>query len=526
MSNNANQETTTQPTTSKPVIPASMLTAFILVTGLFALWGFANDITNPMVATFKEVFLVSNFQSSLVQFAFYGGYCLMAIPAALFLRRFNYKRSILVGLALYSLGCFLFIPAGSAVRFELFLVAYFVMTCGLSFLETTANPYILSLGPQETATRRLNFAQAFNPIGSLTGMFVATSLILDKLEPNTEAVLETLNKLSPEKLAVLASSEKLAGNAAIKAAVNSATPGSFSEKLNAYYNATTLASTPKSETVRAALEVADSNAFLASQSADLGVIMTPYLVLGLVVACILAFFFFARLPGSKTECEKVSDPNLHVGPTLKRLFKNGAYLQGVVVQAFYVGVQIMCWTFIIHYAVTEFNLSKSVAQNWNKAAMVTFVSSRFVCTYLLKYVSPGGLLAALAVGGGALILGVMFIPASAGFCVPFATGMQGNFLPLGLASLVGVSACMSLMFPTIYGIALRDLGDDAKLGSAGLILAIGGGAIFTPIQGWIIDQKIDFLGLNSLRFSFIVALLCFIVIAAYGLRTKLVHHAR
>jgi FHS family L-fucose permease-like MFS transporter len=449
----------------------------------------------------------------------------MAIPAALFLRRFNYKRSILVGLALYVLGCFLFIPAGSLIRFELFLLAYVVMTSGLSFLETTANPYILSLGPQETATRRLNFAQAFNPIGSLTGILIAKNLILSKLEKNTDTLLETLNKLSPEQLVKIASSEKLAGNEAVKAALDSATSGTFSEKLLAYYNATPLASTPKSESVRAVLEVADGSGFVASQSADLGVIMFPYLVLGVVVAGVLAFFFFARLPGSETECEKIEDPELKVGPTLKRLLKNGAYLQGVVVQAFYVGVQIMCWTFIIQYAVKEFGISKAVAQDWNKVAMITFVSSRFICTYLLKYVSPGGLLAALAMGGGALILGVMFIPASAGFAVPFGTGLSGNFLPLSLASLVAVSACMSLMFPTIYGIALRDLGDDAKLGSAGLILAIGGGAIFTPIQGWIIDQKIDFLGLNSIRFSFVVALVCFIVIAAYGLRTKLVHHA-
>jgi FHS family L-fucose permease-like MFS transporter len=450
----------------------------------------------------------------------------MAIPAALFLRRFNYKRSILVGLALYVLGCLLFLPAGGAVRFELFLVAYFVMTCGLSFLETTANPYILSLGPPETATRRLNFAQAFNPIGSLTGMLVATHFILKKLESNTGAGLEVLDKISPEKIAMLAGHERFKENPAIKAVVESATSGSFSEKLDAYYNANPFAPVPKSETVRAALDVADANAFLVSQNADINVIMLPYIILGIVVACVFAYFFFARLPGSETECEKVNDPKLQVGPTLKRLFKNGAYLQGVVAQAFYVGVQIMCWTFIIHYAVKEFNLPKSDAQSWNTVAMVTFVSSRFICTYLLKYVSPGGLLAALAMGGGALILGVMFIPASAGFAVPFTTGLSGNFLPLGLASLVAVSACMSLMFPTIYGIALRDLGDDAKLGSAGLILAIGGGAIFTPIQGWIIDQKIDFLGLNSMRFSFVVALVCFIVIAAYGLRTKLVHHAK
>ena len=518
------------------VIPRGMLLAFVLVTGLFALWGFANDITNPMVAAFKESFLISHFQSSLVTFAFYGGYCVMAIPAALFLNKFNYKRSILVGLGLYVAGCILFIPAGFAVSFWVFLFAYFVMTCGLSFLETTANPYILSLGPQETATRRLNFAQAFNPLGAISGMLIAREFILKKLEGSTETALQYIGEANPYK-SVLA--KALEFDPATSKPDNFLIPifektSSVLEKIKEIYvHIASLQTTPKSEIARQVLHDSVPEKFAAVQQTDLNIIVAPYVVLGIVVAAIFVFFLFVKLPGSSTG----EGSSLHVGDTLKRLLGNGAYIQGVAAQAFYVGVQIMCWTFIYHYAGNELGMSKSDAQSWNIAAMVIFVASRFICTYLLKYISPGGLLAVLGTGGAALILATMFLSKTAGFDISlFNTGLAGSapgtyFLPLGLVSLVGVSGCMSLMFPTIYGIALRGLGDDAKLGSAGLIVAIGGGAFFPPLQGWIIDQKgffagLDFLYNSSTRASFVVALVCFLVIIAYGLRTKLVHHAK
>ncbi len=199
---------------------------------LFPLWGFANDITNPMVAAFKNILLISNFESALVQFAFYGGYCLMAIPAAIFIKRFDYKQAIVMGLTLYSVGCFLFIPSGKMMAFEAFLFSYFVMTCGLSFLETSANPYILSLGDEATATRRLNFAQAFNPLGSLAGMFVAREFILAKLNPATEAA-------------------------------------------------------------RHELSISNPATFTQIQQSDLDVIIGPYFMLGMVVLAVLGIFFVA-----------------------------------------------------------------------------------------------------------------------------------------------------------------------------------------------------------------------------------------
>jgi len=427
-----------------PVISKDILYPFILVTSLFALWGFANDITNPMVAAFKTIMLTSHFESSLVQFAFYGGYCVMAIPAALFIKRFTYKSGILLGLGLYALGALLFIPSSLMMAFWAFLISYFILTCGLSFLEVSANPYILSMGPEKNATRRLNFAQAFNPIGSLTGMFVAQQLILARLDPTPESDRQLLMQSAPDQ-------------------------------------------------------------FKSLQIHDLAILRGPYVAIGLIVLLFLITFLFSRLPKSKGE----DTTRLDLGPTLKRLFANKKYLEGVIAQTFYVGVQIMCWTFIIQYAVHELGMSKAEAQGYNIIAMTIFCISRFICTYLLKYFSPGGLLLNLASGGLILILGTIFLQGMA-----------------GLYCLIAVSACMSLMFPTIYGIALKGLGDDAKLGAAGLIMAIGGGSIMPPLQASIMDLdtvNLGWLTLSSTRASFVLPLICFVVIAVFGFRTSRVH---
>jgi FHS family L-fucose permease-like MFS transporter len=426
------------------VIPQGIIYPFILVTSLFALWGFANDITNPMVAAFKLIMLSSHFESSLVQFAFYGGYCVMAIPAALFIKRFTYKSGILVGLGLYALGALLFIPSSMIMAFWAFLISYFILTCGLSFLETSANPYVLAMGPEQNATRRLNFAQAFNPIGSLTGMFVAQQLILARLDKTDEAQRQVLAGSVPEQ-------------------------------------------------------------FKALQVHDLEVLRGPYVAIGLIVLVFFVIFLLSNLPKSKGEETK----KLDVGPTLKRLLANKKYIEGVIAQTFYVGAQIMCWTFIIQYAMNELNISKEAAQGYNIVAMAIFCSSRFICTYLLKYFSPGRLLMSLAIGGFVLILGTIFIE-----------GM------LGLFCLIGVSACMSLMFPTIYGIALKGLGDDAKFGAAGLIMAIGGGSIMPPLQAAIMDLdafNLGFMMLSSTRASFVLPLICFVVIIIFGFRTSKVY---
>ncbi len=423
-----------------PVVPKEVIFPFILITSLFALWGFANDITNPMVAAFRTVMEISNAKASLIQFAFYGGYGTMAIPAALFIKRYSYKLGIIVGLALYAVGALLFYPAAQYEVFTFFLLSLYVLTFGLAFLETTANPYILAMGPEETATRRLNLAQSFNPLGSLLGMFVASQFILTALDSDKRDA---------------------AGNVIFS----------------------TLDATEKA----------------SIRTHDLAVIRDPYVMLGFVVLLMLLVIALVKMPKRKE-----SDHSVHAWISAKRLFKNIKYREGVVTQMFYVGAQIMCWTFIIHYA-ENLGIDKATAQNYNIVAMVIFLSSRFISTMLMKYLNPRLMLMLFAIGGMLTTTGVILIQ-----------GMAGLYL------LVATSAFMSLMFPTIYGIALERLGDDAKLGAAGLVMAIVGGALMPPLQGVIIDQgKVGWL--PAVNFSFILPFICFVVIAIYGYRTLKVH---
>ncbi|WP_337469581.1 L-fucose:H+ symporter permease [Hallella sp.] len=419
----------------------SYVVPFILITSCFALWGFANDITNPMVKAFSKIFRMSATDGALVQVAFYGGYFAMAFPAAMFIRRYSYKAGVLVGLGLYALGAFMFYPAKMTGEYYPFLIAYFILTCGLSFLETSSNPYILSMGTEETATRRLNLAQSFNPMGSLLGMYVAMNFIQAKLNP-----LDTAS--------------------------------------------------------RAGLTPAE---FEAVKEYDLSVLIGPYLAIGLVILAMFVLILFWRMPknGDKNH-------NIDFVPTLRRIFAMPHYREGVIAQFFYVGVQIMCWTFIIQYGTRVLmadgmaeQAAEVASQQYNILAMIIFCCSRFICTFLLRYVNTGRLLTVLAIVGGLLVVGVI--------------GLQNIY---GLYCLVGVSACMSLMFPTIYGIALTGLGDDAKFGAAGLIMAILGGSVLPPFQAAIIDQ-VELLGMPAVNVSFVLPFVCFVVIAIYGHRTFL-----
>ena len=373
----------------------SYLIPFILITSCFALWGFANDITNPMVKAFSKIFRMSATDGALVQVAFYGGYFAMAFPAAMFIRKFSYKAGVLLGLGLYAFGAFLFFPAKMTGEYYPFLIAYFILTCGLSFLETSCNPYILSMGTEETATRRLNLAQSFNPMGSLLGMYVAMQFIQAKLHP-----------MGTDERALLNDSE-----------------------------------------------------FQAIKESDLAVLIAPYLIIGLVILAMLLLIRFVKMPKNGDQNHKID-----FFPTLKRIFTQTRYREGVIAQFFYVGVQIMCWTFIIQYGTRLFmspeygmdeKSAEVLSQQYNIVAMVIFCISRFICTFILRYLNAGKLLMILAIFGGIFTLGTIFL--------------QNIF---GLYCLVAVSACMSLMFPTIYGIALKGMGEDAKFGAAGLIMAI------------------------------------------------------
>lgn len=482
-----------------PLVPRSLLVSFLLVTSLFALWGFANDLTNPLVKAFKDVFVISNAQSSLVQTAFYGGYATMALPAALFIRRFSYKAGIVVGLALYSAGAMLSLPAAARADFNLFLVSLYVLTFGLAFLETTANPYILSLGSPETATRRLNLAQAFNPIGSLAGMTVASLLILSNLE--VESIRADLSDYQKGKAEAI--------DPGLKSYLD--TEGGRREEMGAPSFEALPYDTALDDTLEAfrsgGIERFEGRTYLELLEHDLSVIKTPYVAIGTVVLGMMVVFLAVPMPrtGEHQEC-------LELGRTFRVLFRNKRYLEGTVAQGFYVGAQIMCWTFIIHYATGNLGISAAAAQNYNIVAMSIFCASRFLCTFFLRYISPGKLLLVLASAAALLVLGVILVPGYP-----------------GLLCLVGVSACMSVMFPTIYGIALDGMGDEAKIASAGLIFAIVGGALMPPLQGMLIDlggESGRLLGLPSVSVSFVLPLACFLVIANYGRRTVKIHHER
>ena len=419
------------------LIEKKYLLTFILITSLFALWGFANDITNPMVAAFQTVMELSAAKASLVQFAFYGGYATMAIPAALFAKRFSYKKGILLGLILYAIGAFMFIPAANRQEFSFFCISLYVLTFGLAFLETTANPYILSLGSKETSTRRLNLSQAFNPIGSLMGMFVASRIVLAKLESDTAQVREI-----------------------------------------GFGNL-------------------DDATKLTIREHDLDIIRNPYVALGCVV---LLVFVVIAIFVKNQEHERKEDTNN--SGTLKRLFSNKVYREGVITQLFYVAAQIMTWTFIIQYA-DRLGIDKATAQLYNIIAMGMFLCGRFISTFLMKYVNSRKLLMYFAIGAMAAAAGTIIIDGI-----------------LGLYCLMAISIFMSLMFPTIYGIALEDVRqEDSTLGAAFLVMAIVGGALMPPLQGMIIDLN-TVAGIPAVNFSFILPFVCFVVIFIYGCRTS------
>ena len=423
-----------------PIVAREVLVPFILITSLFALWGFANDITNPLVAAFGRIMEISSSKAAYVQMAFYGGYFTMALPAALFIRKYSYKTAILIGLGLYATGALLFYPAASNGMFVFFLVSLYILTFGLAFLETTANPYILAMGAKETATRRLNLAQSFNPLGSITGMLIAKEFILGKIHAGDD-------------FSSLPEAEKLA--------------------IRAY---------------------------------DLLVIRDPYVVLGLVVIAMFIILAAYKMPKFKDDEKALSFKD-----SIKLLFQNKRYVEGVVTQVFYVAAQIMCWTFIIQYA-SNLGIPYEKAQFYNMIAMGMFIASRFISTLLMKYFEPGKMLMFFAMGGILTSLGTIFIVGEA-----------------GLICLVATSIFMSLMFPTIYGIALKDMGDEAKIGAAGLVMAIVGGALMPPLQGRILDiggkgfADVTILSVPEVNFSFILPLICFVVISIYGYRALKIH---
>ncbi len=419
-----------------PVVPKNLVFPFILITSLFALWGFANAVTDPMVQAFKKVLELSNSQAAWVQMAFYGGYFCMALPAALFVRKFSYKTGVIIGLLLYAGGALLFYPAATSEKFWFFCLGLYILTFGLAFLETTANPYILAMGSEKTATQRLNLAQAFNPVGLIAGLLVAKFFVLDLLQSDD---ITDFSNLSAAKKVLI-------------------------------------------------------------RTTDLLVIRDPYVILGLVVLAVLILIALSKMPQAKGDGTITG-----LSQTFSGLGENKKYVFGVISQVLYVGAQIMCWTYIYQYA-ESIGISSDIAANYQLVSFILFTVGRAIGTYLLRSINSGTLLYVFAVLGGLSVLGAIFI-----------SGI------LGLYSLVGISLFLSIMFPTIYGIALQGLNEEeSKIGAAGLVMAIVGGALMPKLQGMVIDMggvavnDLRIMGVPEVNISFILPLICFAVIGSYG----------
>ncbi|MEX0273495.1 MAG: L-fucose:H+ symporter permease [Flavobacteriaceae bacterium] len=422
-----------------PIVAKGVMVPFVLITSLFALWGFANAVTDPMVQAFKKVLELSNSQAAWVQMAFYGGYFCMALPAALFIRKYSYKIGILLGLALYAVGALLFYPAAITEQFWFFCMGLYILTFGLAFLETTANPYILAMGAKETATQRLNLAQAFNPVGLIGGLLVAQHFVLKRLRSDD---IENYDKLEEAQKVLI-------------------------------------------------------------KTSDLMVIRDPYVILGLILIAVLVLILVSNMPQAK---DNGGIPSLKA--TFSILRKNRKYVLGVLAQMFYVGAQIMCWTYIYQYA-EGIGINSGTAAGYQFAAFIVFLIGRVLGTYMLRFINSGGLLMGFAL-----------------LAIVFSVGAIGLENVYGLYCLVGISFFMSLMFPTIYGIALDGLQEEeSKIGAAGLVMAIVGGAIMPKMQGMIIDlggssvNDIKIAGISEVNLSFLLPLLCFVFIAWYGYTT-------
>ena len=400
------------------------LLPFILITSLFLMWGLANNMTDTLLAAFKKIKSMTDAQTSLIQVAFYGAYFCLALPAAILIKKYTYKTGVLVGLGLFITGALLFYPASQTMAYGHFLAALYILAGGLSILETTANPYIIAMGPEETATRRLNLAQSFNPIGSITGVILSKVFILSQLNA---AGAEERAAMSPETLKEI-------------------------------------------------------------QAEELGAVMGPYVGVALLLVALWLAIALIKMPRASDE-----ESRIDYLAVFRRLIGRRHYLWGVIAQFFYVGAQIGVWSFTIRYVMQELQLDEAGAASYYLAALVVFTLSRFIFTWLMRFVEARMLL------GGASILAM-----ACTLIVIFGGGYTA------VVALVAISACMSLMFPTIFGLASVGLDKDTKIGGSGLIMAILGGAVLTSVQGLVSDTS------GSIHLAFFVPLFCFGAVAYYS----------
>jgi FHS family L-fucose permease-like MFS transporter len=411
-------------TAKSSLVFPKMWVLFAVLICCFTAWGVAADLTTPMVAGFKRIFDMNTFQASLVQLAYFGAYFLLALPAAFINQRFGYKAGLLTGLALAAVGAIAFYPASKIMTYEAFLVALFAIAAGCSILETSANPYVLSLGPEDTATRRLNFAQAFNPVGTNIGVLLAATLILPRLDEPVN-----MANLSPAQL----------------------------------------------QTIRAG---------------ELGAVMGPYLGLGFVL---IAIGLVIALNKSPKIVEEYPSEDLEGQRPWKILLSNKRYVYGVIAQFFNVAAQVCTWTYLIQYSQQALNGSLKLGGYLLQVSLIVFLISRFIMTWVIGRIRATKVLTALGALAVVLCVFAMFSPNLA-----------------GVIAVVALSFCLSLMFPTIYGVALQGLGPATKFGAAGLVMAIVGGAIMPLVQGRLLDA-------TSPAISFVVPAVCFAIVTSYAI---------
>lgn len=422
------------------IIQKKYLLHFIMLVSCFMLWGLLNNMTDNLVPAFSKIFMLEATNASFIQVAFYGAYAVLALPAAIFIKKFSYRKGVLLGLSLYILGAGFYIPAAIIQNFNLFIFAVFVLASGLSILETSCNPYVYSLGSLETSARRLNMAQAFNPLGSLIGIFMAKFLILKNLN---EATYEDRILMTTEQLSEIRSKELLW-------------------------------------------------------------VCIPYV--SLIIIALLIWVFFKKV----SDTENQENEKLDVLKSIKKLIAMPRYMLGVVAQFFYVGVQIAVWTWTISYIIVNTGVDEATASNYYLLSIILFIICRWICTYIMKYIKPIKIMLVFAILGVIFSIGTIYLP-----------------IEYSIWSLILISGSMSLMFPTIYAVALSGVQEEVKVGAAGLIMAILGGAVITPFMGKAIDTGMfSFIvpmfdgKIAAMRSAFIIPIICFIVILLYCIKFK------
>jgi MFS transporter, FHS family, L-fucose permease len=392
---------------------------------LFFLWGIPNNLNGVLIRHFMKSFAITRFQAGLVQSAFYMGYFLLAMPAALLMRRAGYKSGFVIGLVLFGAGAFLFWPAALAASYAFFLFALFVIASGLSFLETASNPFIAQLGDPNSSERRLNFAQAFNPLGAIAGALMGTIFIFSGVE------------LTPREIAV--------------------------QQARHTYEAYL-----RSETLR---------------------VVKPYLVIGAIALIWASLILRTKFPSIHSERENESGDRGH----LRDLFRYPHFLFAVVAQFFYVGAQVGTWSYFITYVQDYAHQSEKVAGYFLTGTLIAFGVGRFASAWVMRYVNPGKLM------GGYCIANILLV--SIAVLMPGWIGLWCVFL---------TSFFMSLMFPTIFALGLKGLGPNTKLGGSLLVMAIVGGAVLTPLMGYISERT------HSLALAYSIPLLAYLIIALYS----------